>query len=269
MTSSDLLQLGNFFWLNKIDMYKSGYGGTYITLNEIIGYNCYSNGYISFKDIYNNYWLEYEESVSGAFRYTLDFDNLPIEQCQLSFEDGALINSINISLVDYNGTNVANVEISENNFYNINLDTIESDYPNNNSLDNLFIDTITTYWTTPYSANYEMYVYNRFSYETAWFNIGYTEGYDIATSQLQPQIETNYNNGYQVGYNVGYQVGYNENAEVNLASPVLAVADAPLTIFKNIFDVDILGFNVASACFGICGLMLVVWLIKKFFGGGE
>lgn len=269
MTPSELLELGNFAWLNRITMRKTGYPSYYLTLDEIVEDNYYSNGYIDFNDIYNGYWLESEENVSGQFNYELDFDNLPIEQCNLSFDDTSLINSISVALVDYNGNSVALVSMSESHWNDINLENIESDYPNSMSFDNLFIDKIYTNWTTPYSSSYDMYVLNRFSYETAWYNVGYTEGYDNATAQAQTQIQDSYTNGYNVGYNVGYQVGYNENAEVNLASPVLAVADAPLSIFKQIFDVDILGFNLASACLGICGLTLVIWLIKKFFGGGE
>lgn len=93
---------------------------------------------------------------------------------------------------------------------------------------------------------------------TSGYNIGYNEGYDY---------------GYNQGYNNGYVNGYNEGVDTipisDLSNSFTEVANTPITIFKQIFDVDILGFNLANACFGIVGILLIVWLIKKFLVGGD
>lgn len=56
------------------------------------------------------------------------------------------------------------------------------------------------------------------------------------------------------------QALYGDNA---LSGMILAIVDAPINIFKNIFDFEILGINIVGVVFGIITLLLIIWLIKK------
>lgn len=90
-------------------------------------------------------------------------------------------------------------------------------------------------------------------YQNGYFD-GYNSGQNIG-----------YGQGYNVGYNVGYQDGY--SSDNSMSSLVVEVANTPLNIFKSIFDVDIMGFNLVNVCFGLISILLVVFIIKKFMGG--
>lgn len=56
------------------------------------------------------------------------------------------------------------------------------------------------------------------------------------------------------------QALYSDNA---LSGMILAIVDAPINIFKSIFDFEILGINIIGVVFGIITLLLIIWLIKK------
>lgn len=44
---------------------------------------------------------------------------------------------------------------------------------------------------------------------------------------------------------------------------IIAIVDAPIDIFKHVFNFDILGINLVGITFGIITLLVIVWLIKK------
>ena len=72
----------------------------------------------------------------------------------------------------------------------------------------------------------------------------------IATLQAQNNdITTRYNN-----------ISTNPNT---LYGMVIGIADVPLTVFKNIFNFNVLGINIAETVLGIISLLVIIWLIKK------
>lgn len=92
----------------------------------------------------------------------------------------------------------------------------------------------------------------------ASYNVGYQAGYNAG-------LGVGYERGYDYGYDIGWQEGY--DSDNLLSGAVVEVANTPLNIFKTMFDVDIMGFNLVNVCFGLLSILLVVFIIKKFMGG--
>lgn len=90
------------------------------------------------------------------------------------------------------------------------------------------------------------------------YNAGYNDGYN---SGILEGTASGKQSGYIQGYNAGYNVGSSGNNP--LYGMVVAVVDAPINIFKDIFNFDILGINIAGVVFGIISLLIIIWLIKK------
>ena len=85
-------------------------------------------------------------------------------------------------------------------------------------------------------------------------NIGFDFGYDQG-----------YENGFTVGSNQGYDLGY--DAALNSSGfmqLMTAVVDAPINAFMGLFDVEIMGFNIAGMLIAILSIALIVKVISLF-----
>lgn len=79
--------------------------------------------------------------------------------------------------------------------------------------------------------------------------------------RLEEQIKNGNTQQYNEGYNKGYAQGANSNN--SLYNMVIAIADTPINIFKQIFNFNILGIDISGFIFGIVSLLIIIWLIKK------
>lgn len=102
------------------------------------------------------------------------------------------------------------------------------------------------------------------------YSMVYADGYDAGSSDgykegYQMGLKDGSNGGYQLGYDRGKQDGIQigSNQSNTLYGMVIAVVDAPINIFKSIFNFDILGINIVGIVFGIITLLLIIYLIKK------
>lgn len=94
------------------------------------------------------------------------------------------------------------------------------------------------------------------------YNIGYETGY----SQGYSDGDTNgYKIGEIYGRSVGYEEGYNIGMEGNnsLYNMIMAIVDTPITIFKQIFDFNVLGVDLTQLVFSIVTLLVTIFFIKK------
>ena len=85
-------------------------------------------------------------------------------------------------------------------------------------------------------------------------NIGFDFGYDQG-----------YDNGFIAGSNQGYDLGY--DAAINSSGfmqLLTAVVDAPIKVFMGLFDVEIMGFNIAGMLIAILSIALIVKVISLF-----
>ena len=74
---------------------------------------------------------------------------------------------------------------------------------------------------------------------------------------LNVKVQQSYNDGYNKGYDIG------NKSENSLYNMVIAIADTPISIFKQIFNFNILGLDISGFIFGIISLLIIIWLIKK------
>lgn len=146
--------------------------------------------------------------------------------------------------------------------------------------------------TSLYFDNSYALAYNR------GYNAGYNAGYDFAQSSYQSgyndgvrEAETNFNNGiypnsnsYIAGYDAGhsagvdesYQAGYSagyakaradttwiDSSTANASDLIWTIGATPWESFKNIWNINFLGINLASVVTGLVTALVVIWLIKK------
>lgn len=102
------------------------------------------------------------------------------------------------------------------------------------------------------------------------YNIGYNDGYSSGySSGYDSGTGAGYNTGYAEGNKQGYSTGYNDGYEIGfgqtnyLRTTVFAIADTPIRVFKQIFDFNILGINIAGIVLSIMSLFVIIWLVKK------
>lgn len=98
------------------------------------------------------------------------------------------------------------------------------------------------------------------------FTTGYENGYSVG---YQNGESTGYQNGYNTGFTDGKADGISEGlAQQNsFLSLTTAVVDAPVKVFTDLFDIEILGFNLKNVAIGLLGAALIIALIRKFAKG--
>lgn len=126
---------------------------------------------------------------------------------------------------------------------------------NLSNIDKYYFEPRTYYFLTDFTDN-------------DFYNQGYTSGY-IAGENAGSS--SGYRNGYDVGYNDGYDVGYdvgvddsNEYSFFNLMS---SVVEAPVNVFMNLLNFNIMGFNLLDLVFGLLTLAVVCLIVKLCLGG--
>lgn len=96
---------------------------------------------------------------------------------------------------------------------------------------------------------------------------GYNDGYFDGNSDGNSE---GYNEGYESGNKEGYNKGYNkglgdgEKTALNFKDIILNIITAPINFIKDCLNFEIFGFNIASIVFGILGVLIVAWVIKRF-----
>ncbi len=96
---------------------------------------------------------------------------------------------------------------------------------------------------------------------------------DISTGNNDTiSFDSGYSSGYQEGYNKGSEDGNKSGYDKGLAdgdsSPLLtlfnAVLNAPINIFRQVFNFDLFGVNIYGLCTSLLTFALIIWLIKRF-----
>lgn len=82
------------------------------------------------------------------------------------------------------------------------------------------------------------------------FDFGFDQGYD-----------SGFTAGSNQGYDLGYDAALNSSGFMQLMS---AVVDAPIKAFMGLFDVEIMGFNIAGMLIAILSIALIVKVISIF-----
>ena len=96
------------------------------------------------------------------------------------------------------------------------------------------------------------------------FNQGYQQGYVTGNSD-------GYNNGYSVGKtdgtDIGYSSGYNDGLlsanDYSFLQLFTSVVQAPVDIFKSMFDFEILGFNLSHFLTALFSVGLIIAIVAR------
>lgn len=259
----ELIDLSSWVFFTDLDIYSGPNSQTY-SLASLYNGNYINNGFIDIETVLSE---EFDYSLSGYLYTDFYFDKMPTKYISMAIGDEQEIYSVIFSFEDDFGHSSL-ITLETDDYSLINQYILEQNY--NVDLDTYYLTQIGITWTSLSSDVNDMYIRSDFSFDLLGYNTGYNDGRSVGyTSGFNVGYNEGETSGYNTGFNVGYNEGYNEGSNGNtvLGSAITTVADTPLSIFKSIFDVDILGFNVASTCLGLCGIMLVIWLVRKFMGG--
>lgn len=102
------------------------------------------------------------------------------------------------------------------------------------------------------------------------FDNQYSAGYEQGFSDVNTGLyDSGYNDGYDTGHRIGYDSGYNKgsrdgNSWLGLFT---AVIDAPVNVFSNLLNFDVLGFNMKNLFLSLLTVALVVAILRLFAKG--
>ena len=245
-----------------------GQSTSHWSFDDLIEYNILQSG-----GILNMEELQNIPGYNSNYRYNIGalFNHLPTNSFYMYITN---MNNVEIRISDYND-NICNLYVNANEYiftsssitdlvplfqneiYSINIINYNSNSDTTNGQIN--------------GSNNSLNAYNN-GYADAKRSLSYyeqeLENLEKQNNNLQNQLnetieEKNqiYNDRYNDGYQHGYEIGANSNNA--LYNMVIAVADTPISIFKNIFNFNILGIDISGFVFGIISLIIIIWLIKK------
>lgn len=229
--------------------------------HDFVSSGGYFNGSVD-DSIYNpNYY---------APKFTFYFDSIPISNFELFFDN---FNKCDVILID-SDSNAINFSV--NGVFTLTLDYI---YSLNSNFGNYVTDMVISY----NNADSVGSIYSNLGYSRGFSN-GYnyafysnngiinelTEENDLLKNanddlfnrviSMQTSID-NLTRSYN-DLNVSYQNLLNGN---NFANLFFTIAETPFASFKQIWNVDFLGVNLAGFVTGIIFIGLLIWLVKKIF----
>lgn len=100
------------------------------------------------------------------------------------------------------------------------------------------------------------------------YNTGYSDGYISGESEGNSSgYKDGYNVGVTEGYNNGYNVGISDSNQYSFYNLFGAVLDAPVRVFSDLFNFNLLGVNLLGLITGLITLAFVILIIKLCIGG--
>lgn len=133
---------------------------------------------------------------------------------------------------------------------------------------NLPVDVyfIGIYCTTPlsstnYSVGYDIALAYQGSNSSDYlYDVGFRDG------ALSVDTQKYYDEGYRVGNNKGYADGQASQGDYTFFGLISAVVDAPLSVFKDMFDFEVLGMNLSSFLLSLFSVSLILCVVKLLIG---
>lgn len=201
----------------------------------------------------------YADNIGGVGVYT---NRANVLQGRLYFNEVIFMDTFNIT------TDLSHFDESyiSYQFYYLGNLQLEINYLDSENTPTTYIDDFVQFDSIVFTSSFDYDDYSNHKISSivpfASYQLGYQNGYADGNYIGK---QDGYDEGYDVGYNEGFEDGY--SSENTMSSLVVEVANTPLNIFKSIFNVDIMGFNLVNVCFGLISILLVVFIIKKFMGG--
>ena len=119
--------------------------------------------------------------------------------------------------------------------------------------------------------NYDLY--SKYQYDTNYTN-GKNDGITIGQNNVKDnpnnydlytktQYDSNYTNGKNIGYSTGYNKGVAESNDYTFLGLIGSVIDAPIQAFTNLFNFDLLGFNLLNFVRALFTLTVII-IVARF-----
>jgi len=98
-------------------------------------------------------------------------------------------------------------------------------------------------------------------------NQGYDYGYSIGSQEghdagYQEGYTTGYNRGYNIGDSAGYNRGVMDSNDYTFLGLFGAVVDAPISMFKGLFDFSVFGTNMGQFLLSLASITLVLVIVR-------
>lgn len=234
-------------------------------------------------DIYN--FIQEESSYPSFYQdkpFTLVYEfSLPQDFNDSYFE---LVGFNSINFYDINGVLLYNNTSSTS--FNVDLygvSSIECILNNAGDIADEELYLIADVFAGYYNLGYQKGYASGSSLKDTFYNNGYELGYKQGMDDYLHGIYTNsnsYNYGYEQGYqsgsgnsyNTGFAAGYAkaradttwiDNSTANATDLFWTIGSTPWESFKNIWNINFLGINLANVVTGFVTALIVIWLIKK------
>lgn len=198
--------------------------------------------YDTFDDVYLDFDYQGNDFSSSTYPLRFYLSSLAIESpVDVLYTDGTDVTYYFISNTDEGGET----------YYTIPFDS-------NKSIDRFGItlrggqDILSSFSISVYGQAYQE-GYNAGS--SVGYNNGFTAGKDIG-------YEQGYNGGYQVGKQQGFTQGVASANEYTFLGLLTSVVDAPLKVFYDMFNFEILGYNMSSFFIALLSICIVIAVVK-------
>lgn len=131
------------------------------------------------------------------------------------------------------------------------------------------------WYPTSTSRNYSHYSYEPRRYyltgnltDNDFYSTGYNNGYSVGEQQgYNDGMQQGYDTGYNAGKNVGFDEGVASANDYSFLGLLGSVVDAPLNMFVQTFDFNVLGFNMKDFFLSILTIALIFTIIRLCMGG--
>lgn len=162
--------------------------------------------------------------------------------------------------------------LNNNRFYYLNKtfnnSTFTLNFSNNSSL-----STTATVLITPSYMQFNYTGLTSFNFSFSLldkmdnYQVGFADGYSSANVNNTNSYNTGYSSGYNSGYNVGYGDGLDLAEDGTFLVLLSSVVEAPFKAFLDMFDFEILGYNMKSFLGALISLSLALFVIRMILNG--
>lgn len=100
------------------------------------------------------------------------------------------------------------------------------------------------------------------------YELGFDQGFVQGSSLVNKQsYDKGYTEGNRVGYQTGLSDGLNNPDRYTFLGLLTGVVSAPVNVLKDLFDFNLMGFNMLKFFLGCLTAVLILWLVRKVMGG--
>lgn len=129
-------------------------------------------------------------------------------------------------------------------------------------------------WSVTFPSDYSYSLTSRIYYlstslsDNEIYQSGVSYGNSVGYSR---GLDDGYNDGYSKGEKVGKKLGFNEGVasanQYSFSSLLTAVVDAPIHVFIDLLNFEIMGYNLLNLVVGLLTFAVIVLVLKLILGG--